>query len=121
LAKKLGWSDIGVSHEQGVWTEPGFYKSAETYWYNKNEELGIELAMVQHFDGAEPRQWHLNQDLIFALGLLREGDSWLRPLEDYVEVARLRRNEEGRPIALEIKNEYLRDYLCARGYFLKLS
>jgi hypothetical protein len=77
--------------------------------------------MVQHFGGAEPRQWHLNQDLIFALRLLREGDLWVRPSEDYVEVARLRRNEEGRPIALEIKNEYLRDYLCARGYFLKLS
>jgi hypothetical protein len=29
FANKLGWSDIGVSHEQGIWTEPGFYKPAE--------------------------------------------------------------------------------------------
>ena len=76
--------------------------------------------MVQHFDGAEPREWHLNQDLVFALGLLREGDTWVRPQEDYVTVARLRRDKAGKPIALEIKNEYLRDYLCARGHFLKI-
>jgi hypothetical protein len=80
-AKELGWDDIGLMHEQGVWATKEFYKPAEVYQYNTNENLGVELAMIQHFDGAEPRQWHLNQDLIFALGLLREGDFWVRPLE----------------------------------------
>ena len=120
-AKKLGWSDIGISHEQGVWATPESYKPAEVYQYNTNEDLGIELAMIQHFDGAEPRQWHLNQDLVFALGLLRDGDFWVRRLEDYVVVARLRRDADGKPMGLEIKNEYLRDYLCARGYFLRIT
>ena len=120
-AQKLGWGDIGISHEQGIWATREFYKSAEIYQYNENEDLGIELAMVQGFDGAEPRQWHLNQDLAFALGLLREGDSWVRPSEDYMIVARLRRDDSGKPVALEIKNEYLRDYLCARGFFLRIT
>src|SRR5260221_4275808 len=111
-AKKLRWGNIGLSHEVGIWAETEFYKPAEIYWYNPKEELGIELAMVQHFDGAEPRQWHLNQDLVFALGLLREGDSWVRPSEDYVSVARLRRDASGDPIALDIRTESLRDYLC---------
>jgi hypothetical protein len=120
-AQKLGWSDIGISHQQGIWATKEFYKPAEIFRYNANEDFGVELAMIQHFDGAEPRQWHLNQDLVFALGLLREGDSWVRPSEDYVAVARLRRDADGNPIALEIKNEYLRDYLCARGYFLRIT
>ena len=76
---------------------------------------------MQSFDGAEPRQWFLNQDMIFALGLLRDGDNWVRPIEDYVIVARLRRDREGAPIALEIRNEFLRDYLCARKHFLRVS
>jgi len=119
--KHLGWNDIGIDRQQGVWATKEFYKPAEMYQPNENMELGVELAMIQYFDGAEPSQWNLNQDIIFALGLLREGDSWVRPLEDYIAVARLRRNSGGKPVALEIKNEYLRDYLCARGFFLKIT
>lgn len=120
-AKNLGWSEIGVSNHQGVWATKEFYKPAEIYQFNEKEDLGIELAMSQHLPGDEPSEWHLNQDLVFALGLLREGDSWVRPSEDYLIVARLRRDAEGEPIALEVKNEFLRDYLCARGCFLRLS
>ena len=65
-AKELGWSDIGLIHEHGVW------------------------ATAEHSEG-------------------------------YNVVARLRRNEEGNPAALEIKNEYLRDYLCARGMCLRVT
>ena len=56
-----------------------------------------------------------------ALGLLREDDQWLRPSEDYSVVARLRRDSDGHPIACEIKNEFLRDYLAARGMALRLT
>jgi hypothetical protein len=56
-----------------------------------------------------------------ALGLLKEDDEWIRPNEDYSVVARLRRNQEGRPIALEIKNEFLRDYLAARSMALRVT
>lgn len=120
-AGKLGWHDIGIIHDQGVWATKEFYKPAEIYQYNENEDLGVELAMIQHFNGAEQRQWHLNQDLAFALGLLREGDIWVRPSEDYATVARLRRDVHENPVALEIKNDYLRDYLCARDCFLRTT
>ena len=59
--------------------------------------------------------------LVFALQLMREGDYWMRPSEDYATVARLRRDADRKPIAIEIKNEYLRDYLCARGYILRIT
>jgi hypothetical protein len=120
-AKQLSWGSIGVSHEHGVWAAKDFYKPADIYWLNENESLGFELALIQSFDGAEPRQWHLNQDLVFALGLLREGDIWVRPSEGYTQVARLRRNSKNEPVALEIKNEFLREYLFARNSFLKIT
>ncbi|NSZ66424.1 hypothetical protein G6L16_026000 (plasmid) [Agrobacterium tumefaciens] len=119
-AKQLGWSDIGVSHEQRVWASSEGYKPAEIYQYNTGVNLGVELALAQTFTDENP-EWHLNQDIVFALNLLREGDRWVRPDEGYVEVARLTRSSELRPIALEIKNEFLRDYLCARNMHLKLS
>ncbi len=103
VAAKLGWHDIGIIHDQGVWATKDFYKPAEIYQYNEGEDLGVELAMIQHFDGAEQRQWHLNQDLVFALGLLREGDVWLRPGEGYAVVARLRRDADGNPAPMEIR------------------
>jgi hypothetical protein len=119
-AKKLNWSDLG-GHDQRHWATKDYYKPVDVYQYNDKEDLGTELVLRQHFDADEPTEWHLHQDLVFALGLKREGDAWIRPSEDYCEVVRLRRNKDGDPIAIEIKNEFLRDYLCARDMFLRTS
>jgi len=118
-AIKLGWNDIGLSHTQGVWAHDEFYKTAEAYENRPGEPLGIQLVLVQTFDN-EPTEWHLNQDIVIALGLMRERDQWVRPEEDYTLVARLVRDEDGHPISLEIKNEFLRDYLAARSMILRI-
>jgi hypothetical protein len=120
-ADKLGWSEIGIGHRHGVLASNERYIPAEVYQYCDGDDLGIELVLEQGFEGAAPPVWHINQDLIMALGLLRENDEWIRPNEDYCVVARLRRNADGRPIACEIKNEFLRDYLAARGMALRLT
>jgi hypothetical protein len=121
-AGRLGWSEIGLGHSQGVYASKDIYIPAEVYQYNEGDDLGVELVLDQSFDGcaAEP-VWHLNQDLMMALGLSREGDEWIRPNENYSVVARLRRNQKDHPIALEIKNEFLRDYLAARSMSLRVT
>lgn len=119
-ALKLKWSDIGLIHTQGAWATADSYKAAEIYQYRDNVDLGVELVLEQTFPGDEPKEWHLSQDLVIALGLLREGDEWVRPTEDYCVVARLRRGNKN-PISLEIKNEFLRDYLAARKMLLRVS
>ena len=111
-AAALKWSDIGIGHSQGVWATSDYYKPADVYQYNDRVDLGIDLVLVQTFETGEQSEWHLNQDLVFALKLMREGDEWVRPSEDYVAVARLRRNSDGKPVALEVKNEYARLSLC---------
>jgi hypothetical protein len=120
-ADKLGWSEIGIGHRHGVLASNERYTPAEVYQYRDGDDLGIELVLEQGFEGAAPSVWHINQDLVMALSLLRENDEWIRPSEDYCVVARLRRNADGRPIACEIKNEFLRDYLAARGMALRLT
>lgn len=120
-AKQLSWSDIGISRQHGVWATKEFYKTADLYQHHNNDDFGMDLVLVQNFDGAEVSEWHLNQDVIFALSLFREGDNWVRPNEDYIVVARLRRDINEKPISIEIKNEFLREYLCARKRFLRIT
>jgi len=121
-ADKLGWSEIGIGHQHVVYASKERYTPAEVYQYRDGDDLGIELVLEQGFDGgAAPSVWHLNQDFVMALGLLREKDEWIRPSEDYCVVARLRRNADSQPIACEIKNEFLRDYLAARKMALRLT
>ena len=73
-AKKLSWSDIGIIHNQGIWASHKFYKTADTYSYNEKDDLGVELALEQSFDGAEPSVWHLQSGFRLCVGPLREGD-----------------------------------------------
>jgi hypothetical protein len=121
-AEPLGWMQIGPIHHGGPHAfEDGSYKPFEVYQYTDGENLGIDLVVEQHFNSQHPKIWHLNQDLILALNLLQEGDSWLRPDEDYVEVIRQQRNADGTVRSIEIRSEFLRDYLAARGMALRLT
>jgi hypothetical protein len=83
--------------------------------------VGTGLVIEQSFDGEAPSEWHLHQDFVISLGLQRQGDSWLRPAEGFQEIARLTRDDRGRPVLLEVRTEHLRDYLKARGMYLLIS
>jgi len=122
-AEKLDWHYLGIARDQGSYAsrDKKTYKPADVYQYDEGKDLGIELVLVQHFNRENPSEWHLNQDLVFALRLMREGDSWVRPDEDYCEVVRLRRDSNHHPIAIEIRTEFLRDYLAARQMVLCIS
>jgi hypothetical protein len=120
-AEKLQWMDIGLHNEGRPYAfEDGRYKRADVYQYSDGEDFATNFVMHQGVDGAQGSIWHVNQDLILALGLVQEGDSWVKPDEGFVEVMRQRRGPDGKVIAIEIKNEFLRDYLAARGMALRL-
>lgn len=121
LAETLGWHDLGVSHSGGPYAfKDKPYKPAEIYQYNDGEDVGIDLIFEQHESG-HPNIWHINPDLILALGLIQEGDVWVRPAEGYTDVIRQRRDNSGEVIAIEIRSEFLRDYLAARGLALRVA
>ena len=120
-ANKLGWMNIGIRHEHPGRVEDGVYVPADIYKEYGGKFEGIHLVLEQRFGGDSPKIWHLNQDLVITLGLIREGNSWLCHKDGYTEVARLKIYDDGAPFLLEVKSQYLRDYLCARGLALYMT
>jgi hypothetical protein len=117
-AEAVDWSRAAQTH--GPYAYGKTYHSAETILSADEKPIGVHLALVQNFSGNIESQWTLNQDLIFALNLLREGDVWLSPGDGYTEVAQLRRSASGEPTGLYIKPDYLKDYLAARKMALRI-
>ena len=76
-------------HSNHPYVERGIYCTADDFTEDNLQLKGTYAVLEQSFDGAEPRELHLHQDLALGLGLLREGDIWLRPEEDYLDVVRL--------------------------------
>ncbi len=121
-AEGLGWSDIGLSHDGGphAFTD-GRYKPCEVYQYREGTDLGFALVFDQSVGIAHSRVWHVSQDLVLALNLLQEGDVWVRPQEGYAEAIRQVRDPAGEIVRIEMRSEFLRDYLAARGAALKIA
>ncbi len=120
-AKKLGWMDIGIMHQHSGYLDNGVYIPADIYKDYNNEFDGIHLVLDQMSYDESPNVWHLNQDLVLTLGLIREGNTWVSPQDGYAKVARLSLTDGNKPILLEIKSQYLKDYLCAREMFLYMT
>ena len=118
LGERYSWSD---NSDPRPWAEPGFYKAADVYCHNAETDVGFRLVLRQSVAGQPHAVWHLHQDFVIALDLLREGNSWVRPAEGYIEVARLRHDDDGKPIGIEVRAEFLQDYLCARNSALRIA
>ncbi len=122
VAENLSWGRIGISHSARPFAyEDGYYSPVEEYQYNDKEPIGVELVFEHDQPVVGGRHWLLNPDLIIALRLIKEGSNWVRPEEDFVVVARETSDEDGSHSQIEIKREFLLDYLAARGLSLRLS
>lgn len=122
IGKELSWNSIGIGQDVEPYVyDDGYYKSIDQYEYNDKEQIGLNLV----FDYPQPvvggRKWTLNPDLVVALGLIKEGNNWIRPEEDFTIVAQEVFDERGNHTLIEIKKEYLLDYLAARNHSLRLS
>lgn len=121
-AEELSWSDIGIGHSvQPYAYKDGYYASIEQYQYNDKDPIGIELVFEHPQPVVGGKLWILNPDLVVALRLIKEGANWVRPEEDFVVVAREILDEDGSHRLIEIKREFLMDYLAARGLSLRIS
>jgi len=117
-AEAVDWERAAEAHGPNV--NGKRYYPTETLLSVDEKQIGIHLALIQRFPGGAESHWTLNQDLIFALGLLREEEAWLSPRDGYTAVAQLRRNASGERIGIYIKPDYLRDYLAARKMALRI-
>lgn len=118
--KELTWSDIGIGRQHSGHVDNNNYIPAEVFRDTWRQVDGINLVLEQQSEGDFPRAWFLNPDIVLTLGLFQEGNVWVSPREGYDEVARVE-YEDNKPISIEIKAKYLKDYLCARGMFLYMT
>ncbi|EOR06420.1 hypothetical protein F896_02880 [Acinetobacter genomosp. 15BJ] len=121
VADQLTWREVGGSHDfLSSKDKDGHYSCIENFEINGNEVAGVHLV----FDYPQPvlggRKWILNPDLIVALGLIKDGNNWVRPEENFVVVAREILDKNGDHLLIEIKREFLLDYLAARKLSLRL-
>lgn len=119
---RLSWSDIGIGHTVAPYAyEDGHYASIDQFQYIDKEPIGVNLVFEHPQPVVGGRQWILNPDLVVALRLIKEGENWVRPEENFVVVARESIDEKGEHRLIEIKREFLLDYLAARNLSLRLS
>ena len=119
-AEELEWKYWPQSDTTPYVDDHGKYHDSSLF-YDENEVcLGFRIILSQHLNSLHPRHVSLHQDFVHAYALLNEGDKWLRPSEGYEEVVRMTKNPKGETIFVEIRAEYLRDYLAARKAALRL-
>ena len=121
-AERLNWSDIGISHSVRPYAyKDGHYSTIDQYQYDDKEPIGVELVFEHDQPVIGGMLWILNPDLVVALHLIKEGNNWVRPEENFVVVVREVLDEKGNHRLIEIKREFLIDYLAARNLSLRLS
>ena len=111
----VGFVDLPHCHGPNTWRG---YSACDVYLSRDGKDVGAHIALHQSFDGDHPSLLSLNQDFVFALQLIREGDVWVRPGEGYAEVAKIERRADGVAEALLVRPEFLKDYLAARSMSL---
>lgn len=120
IGDRLDFSDLGGHRTDPYVHSDGRYIPIDHYQFN-DETIGVELV----FEYLQPligkREWILNPDLVVALNLVKEGNSWVRPIENFIEVVREKFDSEGNHCLIEIKREFLMDYLAARNLSLRVA
>lgn len=96
------------------------YIRADTVYDNGYAPVAEYAVLYQEFGRKMMPQVYLNQDVIFALGLVKEGNNWIRPDDGYETVVKESCDGTGEVFKVEIKARYLKDYLCARRKCLSI-
>ena len=110
----------GTSDDNVASTFKGIYYRADAQYLN-DEYVGEKVVMECNFSRETGYELLVNNDLLLALKLKREGDVWVCPSEGYADVIKLERDEAKKAVRLKIKAEFLVDYLNARKTCLFLA
>jgi hypothetical protein len=122
IAEKIvDWWQLGLRSEHAPWVEKRTYHRSDEFHTYPEDVKGTNLVLCQKGTKSEKQEWHIHPDLVLALNLKREGDTWVAVQEGYTPVIRLSRDAEGGPDLLEIRSEHLKDFLAAQKACLCVS
>jgi hypothetical protein len=120
LVAEIEWFELSASGNRPQ-VEGDCFLPASRFVHFKSDIEGDYLVLHNWFETGDEEQFILDPDLILGLRLRQEGECWVAPYEDYVPVIRSHKRPNGRMDLIEIRAEYLRDYLCARGRGLLIA
>lgn len=90
------WRDVD-SDQTYACVDKGYYCKPGEYYFDssKGESAGEHAVFNFSVHGSKPNDPVLNQDLVMALHLVRDGDKWVRPEEaNAVIIRQVRREDE---------------------------
>ena len=121
VEKKISWYDLGNMHE----TKPGInkdgsYSPIEEFNIDYGRTVGVELVLKFPKGTGYGMRLMPNPDLVSALRLTKKGNSWVMAERNDEVVMREELEKDGEIRLIEIKREYLVDYLAARNLELRL-
>lgn len=120
-ASELTLSQFGGMEVLPYAYDDGHYSPIEEYEIGDKEPVGVNLIFNHPQPVIGGNKWIINPDLIVALRLIKEGNNWVRPEENFVIVIQEELDSDGNHISIRIKREFLLDYLAARNLSLRLS
>lgn len=121
VTKTVSWSSLSLMNDQAPYVQDGRYVPADVYGGDSDSLRGTYLVLSQQGNALESGEWIIHPDLILSLQLKREGDTWVAMNEGYESVIRLHRKATGSPSLVEIRANYLKDFLAAREEVLCVS
>ena len=117
LHEKVGWNDVYRSGGDRPEAAKLAYLPARRVWnhhlLHDDEPVDGELLVFEHHTAIGVEVF-ISPDLICALRLERTETGWAYPNDGYSEVIQELRRSDGTIHTVEIRAEYLKDYLCAR-------
>lgn len=116
---KISWDCLNGRYSFG-YVENNKYISSDSILNLDEKEIGITPVLDQMILRKNFKKWYLHQDIILTLGLEKEGNNWVDPNYNYEIVVKEKKDSSGKTVLIEIKSDYLKDYLCARNMFLYL-
>ena len=120
LAKgSLNWFTNGLRRDHKGYVQNRKYFPADVF--EGDGFLGVNLVIAQEGSHGDPPVWHPHPDLIATLNLRREDNHWLAADEGFAEAIRYIEDADRIPRRLEIRADFLKDYLCARKMALCIS
>ena len=103
-AEEMHWSELGTGNDRSSYAyRDGHYKRSDEFQHYDKETVGTNLVLVQRGTRTRKEVWHINQDLIMALDLVKEGNNWVSPSQDFDVVIKEEFSEDGSFSAIEIK------------------
>lgn len=119
-AESLDWHDFSQSDTVPFVDDQGEYHLADHFPYGAASSMGFRLVLSQYTNSLHNKTVELHHDFRMAYGLILEDNHWLKPSSGYEAVARRKRDDTGKTTFIEVRSEYLRDYLAARNAALRL-